>query len=169
MRKNCACDCTYQKGSFLKALVTVDLRVFQSQLNQQVTQKARPQRQNMVRKTKGNPFVMSAILRPKTAIFALITLVLLWLSYDAIIEISKLLERLWAWRPVSVYGLIMIVAPLLLAFPAHYFLNIKRTNHHGIIEVKSFSDYISHGFINFLVRIAFMGSFLGGVFLFLFG
>lgn len=113
---------------------------------------------------------MSSTLRRKKLIFwVAVAVALLWLSRDLLHEFFAVFAALWAWRPEAVIGLAMIAAPILLAYPANYFLNIRRTSSGGARKVSSFIDYLGYGALNMLTQWAFGGSIIAGIFILLFG
>lgn len=113
---------------------------------------------------------MSSILRRKKLIFwVAVAIALLWLSRDLLHEFFAASAALWSWRPETVIGLAMIATPILLVYPANYFLNVRRTSSGGATKVYSFLDYLGHGVLNMLTQWALGGSIIAGIFILLFG
>ncbi|PCJ89717.1 MAG: hypothetical protein COA52_11525 [Hyphomicrobiales bacterium] len=110
-----------------------------------------------------------AKVRIKYIVVAVLSLSLLALSWSFFVALSALISELWRGRPATVIGLAMIIIPIFLAFPIHYFLNIRRTSTSGVILVNSFYDYVGHGLLNLTARLTLTGSIFAGVFILLFG
>lgn len=127
----------------------------------------------MAIKTKGKPFVMPKIIKPKTVLLVTIFFLVLWMTSDFWIGGAALatlvVSELWEWRPDAVIGLAMMLVPFVLAFPAHYFLEVRKTNHAGVVEVNSLGGYMSFVTMNISVRVIGYGSFFVGLFILLFG
>lgn len=116
---------------------------------------------------------MSKLFTTKTILLTAIFLLVLWIAADFLVGgialATLVVAELWEWRPETVIGLTMILVPLVLAFPTHYFLEVRKTNHAGFIEVNGFGSYM--GFIaqSIAVRAIGYGSFFIGLFILLFG
>ena len=66
-------------------------------------------------------------------------------------------------------GSVIFLASVVGAYAAHYFLDVKRTNSAGTIQVKSFGDYLKHNALNAFVTIGLSITSLIGIGLLVFG
>ena len=78
---------------------------------------------------------------------------------------SYILWPMWrfAWEtPWQAFGLALILGPIIMAYPSHYFLNVRKTNAAGVIEVDGFWGYTAHLFANLAARIGFPATMILG-------
>jgi hypothetical protein len=69
-------------------------------------------------------------------------------------------------EPWQVLGLILFFWPILAAFPLHYYLNVRKTNEAGVIEVAGFTGYMTHLALNLIARIGLPASMILGIYVF---
>lgn len=139
-------------------------------VNQGLRRKSSAECENMVMISIGKPFDMASLFKNRAILlWASVATIMLWISWEFWIGVFDFLTQLWAWRPATVIGLAMIFAPIILAYPTQYFLNVRRTSEAGVILVSGFSDYAQHKLLKLLVLVAFNGSILSGVVILLFG
>lgn len=112
---------------------------------------------------------MNALVKRNTIIFSLIAVVTVWLFWGAIAEAGAFISATWGWRPHTVIGAGMILGSIALAFPAEYFLNVRKRASDGTIRVSGFADYIGHGTLTIVVKWALVAAFFVGLFIMLFG
>ena len=112
---------------------------------------------------------MNALVKRNTIIFSLIAAVTVWLLWGAVAEVGAFISAAWGWRPHIVIGAGMILGSIALAFPAEYFLNIRRRGADGAIRVSGFADYIGHGTFTVFVKWTLVALFFVGLFIMLFG
>ncbi|MBO6816392.1 MAG: hypothetical protein JJ891_16165 [Rhizobiaceae bacterium] len=112
---------------------------------------------------------MSKANHLKSVALSLGAVFFLWFSWGFWRELFTAIAAIWAWRPATIIGAVMIMMPILLAYPVHYLLNVRRTSKHGSVMVNGFIDYLGHQLANIAVRLLFIASFFVGIFILLFG
>ena len=105
----------------------------------------------------------------KSLLITAIVIFLLWLSSDLWLGLFEFTLAIWVWRPESVIGGGMILIALIMAYPAHYFLNVRHASINGTKLLSGFINSLGNRLANILVWILLNGLFFVGIIILLFG
>lgn len=116
---------------------------------------------------------MSKSIVIKSSFILFSVAIVLWVMNQFIVPIELLLKLIllpFEILPSNItVGIGLIIAPILLAFPINYYLNVTRTTAGGVIQVSGVWDYIGHGIASIAARLILIGSIFYGIYLLFFG